>query len=678
MVKKKRKRRGPIQYLKDVIHLYDELYYTKQIKNNTRFARNIKHERDKLAIDFIGSYDKDNVSFYYLVNSMPKELYIKFKNRLRLECKQGVRISFITDIKGHKIAWESAAMQSRLRVLRQVGDENKSQDIDAYNLHENISTIGRQSWIEESLNYLAVADKQRGRALLSTSILVVISGKRGEVFDESVKSIENCAANMGIDLERVLYEIPSVLSYFSPFSNEYEKKVADMIPGQVLTDELLARFSTYTQGKQGKSGCYFGTDVYSGFPVLKVVKPKEDTAENILITAETGGGKSFLVKLIILQLLALGFYGTIMDIEGFEYLPLANFMSHNSKVHVINMAEGSGKYFEPMEIADLTGIEDIDSQAKNLAINFAIAIFKVLCGRAYNEDFWIDTVINDAVTEVYDKAGVTDDRETWVNSKGLSLFDVYYTLYDLRDFREDTGYKSAVGKVIAITSRYFEKNGTRSGVFKHKVNVSDIVDADLIICSFGMAGKSVQAVDEVQLNLMQLGAAQLSHQRSIFSKAQGRFNFKLWEEFQRWGKFPDSDKTLGVALTGGRKLGDVNIILTNVLKELLDNDVMGILGNITSFLVGAINDEEVREQFCKRKSIPNMKKELDAIATSLRIDEDDDDSEDILLNKAFLCGLDGGKYSVVKMLVPKDLAKSALLKTGVSTKKQSGAIVKYV
>lgn len=661
------------KYWKEVITLYDDLYFSKTIRNLSELGRRLPKEPDQIGIDFVGSYDGDNVMFYYYIQSLPRELLIDFKDRIRRECKPGVRVNFLNYIRGHKIDWDSAQMRSRLRVLEQVSRENDSSDINAYNLHENIGALGKQDWIEESLKYLAVADRKRGRSLLKSSILMTVSGKRGEAFDDSIKAIEEYAKHIGIKLQRVLYDIPDVIRFFSPFSRVYVKSVAGVLPTQVLTDEILARYSTYNQGTLGSKGISFGIDVYSGFPVLKVVKPKEDTAENWLITAETGGGKSFRVKDTVLQLLSLNYNGTIMDIEGYEYIPIANFMSHNSKVEIINMAEGSGKYFDPVEISDETGIEEIDKEAKNMSINFTLAIFKTLLGKAYGEDVWLDTVINDAVAETYKDAGVNEDRSTWYRSKGLTLFDVYRKLHDLKQkkFRNEEGYLSALEKAIAITGRYFEPDGTRSNLFKERVVVSDIIDADLVVCSFGMAGKSPQAVDEIQLALMQLGAAQLSHQRSIFSKSQGKFNFKIWEEFQRWGKFPDSDKTIGVAVTGGRKLGDVNIIITNDVGQILKDDRFGILSNITSFLIGAIADEQVREELCNRLSIPHMKKELDAIAQAKR-DDNEERGNNVgatsPLTYAFLAGLDRSKYGIVRVELPEDIAKSALFKTGVDLK----------
>lgn len=653
--------------------LYDDLYFSKAIKNDSQLSRKLPHTKGKLGVDFVGTYDGDRIMFYYLIQSFPRKLAIDFKDRVRRECRGDVKVNFLNYIRQHKIDWHSTQMQSRLKVLRQVGQETDDKQVDAYNMYENISSMGKQSWIEDSLGYLAVADLERERALVKSSVLMTVAGYKGAEFDDSVTAIEEYAEHLGIKLQRVLYDIPDVLRYFSPFHRTASKHSSSNITTQVLTDEIVARYSVYSQGTLGVKGTYFGTDIYSKFPVLKRVKPQVDTAENWLFTAETGGGKSHLVKDIILQLIGDNYNGTIMDVEGFEYIPLANFLSHKSKVEVINMAEGSGRYFDPVEIAELTGDEDIDKDAKNMSVNFTLAFFKTILQRVYNEDTWVDTVLNDGIAEVYADAGVTNDRTTWVKSKGKTLLDVYEAFPKLRGKHKNDGYYFAIEKVIAGASKYFEPDGTRSGMIQERVVISDIVDANLVVCSFGMAGKSPQAVDEVQLALMQLGAAQLSHQRSIFSKMRGKFNFKVWEEFQRWGKFPDADKTIGVAVTGGRKLGDVNIIITNDVAQILNDDKFSILSNVTSYMIGAIADDKVRGALLSRLSIDHMKPDLDKIAKAAKVDDEGamidgverPDEEEDPYRYAFLCGLDNNKFGITKIVLPKDLSKSKLFKTGV-------------
>lgn len=661
---------------KKIIGLYDDLLFTNKTKNFSELGRVLKKEEGKIGVDFVASYDGDNIVYYYVIQAFPSSLSLDFKNIIRRFCKKGVRVNFFTYMKRHKIDWSSAKMRNKLRVLEQVAKESKEKEVNEYNLNKNIGDISRQDWIEESLRYLTVADLQRGRELANIVMFMTISGKKGNGFDESVKSIEEYCRHIGLKLHRILYEVTDAVKAVSPFQLGVEYLDNDFIVQHVMSDEIISRFNTYTHGVIGKRGISFGFDIFSGFPVVKVVKPKEDIAENWLCVAETGGGKSVQIKDKILQLLMLGFNGTIMDIEGFEYIPILKFLERKSKVALINMGEGSGKYFDPVEIFKQTGDEDIDKNAKKMSVNFTLSVLKTLVGRAYYDDVLIDTVLNDALSLTYKKAGVTEDKSTWSNSVGLTLHDVYRSLYELKElkYREGLKYEEAVDKVIALVSKYFEKDGTRSHLFKDRVSVEDIMDADLVVCSFGMAGQSQHSVDETQMALMQLSAAHISHQRSIFSKMKGKFNFKVWEEFQRWGNFPDSDKTIGVAVTGGRKLGDVNIIITNDVAKILKDDKFGILANTTSYIIGGIEDANVRHELCERLSIQNMKDILDEITKASGVKSDNDGVSLVSPYKySFLVGLDRSTYAVAKVDLPKDVMDSPLFKTGVELKNDKGA-----
>lgn len=662
----------PIKYLKDTIALYDDMIYTNYVKDETRYSLKFKSESDKLAIDESGVYKNNSCTFFFLVEDFPNYVHIDFCTNLRQECLGDTRISVLTKLVPHKIAWNSAEMKSKLRILGRSADEIAETNVNAFNMHSTLASVRRNEWIQESLTYLSEADVDRGRSLFKTSILLIITGTRGEDLDMSLKNIQAQAEQYGIILQRVLFNIPAVLAYFSPWSQAIKEGGTSDYPSFVLTDELVSRINTYSQGTLGSGGVIFGTDIYSHYLVLKYVKQRITDAENWLITAETGGGKSYYIKALILQLLAQGYNGTIMDIEGFEYLPLVGEIKNSCSVQVINMAEGQGGYFDPVEIPVYNDLdEETATQMRTNSSDFTLGIFQVLLGKAYNENNYLSVVINDAVANAYAKRGVTSERRTWVNSRGMTLKTIYTELKELINFRPDNeDYVLAVREAIALTSKYFEPGGTRAELFNKRVNVNAIINSDLIICSFGMAGKSETSVDAVQMALMQLSAAQISHQRSVFSKMHGKYNFKLWEEFQRWGKFPGSEKTLGVALTGGRKLGDVNIIVTNEVAKLLDDDKFNIFSNITSFLCGAIGDSKVRSDFCNRLSIPNMLPALDLIAKNRRDPNDDTKDSDTNAKSskyqyAFLCGLDRTKFSVVSMNLPTHLANSPLFKTGV-------------
>lgn len=625
---------------------------------------------------------KDNVSFYYTIDGYPRELLVDYRKIIRLEAKEGVRVSFISTLDSTRIDWNSPQIKSKLKTWETI--DESMEEVNSFNKRDNISSSDNNEWRKESLEYLADAEVRRKRNLFKYRSLMVISGKRGATFDSAVDRIEDYCKKTGIIINRVNENLGMFLRYFSPFSLEFSGDIDKQIGNTTIPDEMIARMSSYEQGRVGKGEFYWGVDIYSGFPVFKSIKKNSVDAENILITGETGSGKSFFLKGLLLLLLAHPqFTGTIMDIEGFEYLPIAGYISIHDKVVVLNMAEGKGKYYDPVEII-VTGDDSLDKDMFSFSKSFTLSILKTLVGKSFIEtNEWASIIINDAVSKTYASKGVTLDKSTWHRSKGLTLFHIYGTMKTLyseiksgnvstnlvQQYKLNEGYKNALDLVIAKLSVYFEtleNGGTRSDVFQERVTLEEIKDAKLVVCSFGMAGKSGDMVDPIQMSLSQLSAANISHLRSLFSQAIGLYNFKVWEEFQRWGAFPDSEKTITTALTGGRKLGDVNLIVTNRVQELLDSDRFGIFGNTTSFAIGSIDDSKTREQLCDRLSIPLLKPDLDKLVT--KKGDNESFSSDLEFSskydKAFLIRLDKSVTTIVRMELPENLAKSTLMRTG--------------
>ena len=572
--------------------------------------------------------------------------------------------------------------------------DEDADEVTSYNYVENVDSMDSIERRKASLIYLADADKRRSRSLFKYRTLMIIAGVRGESFDKAIYEINDYCKNTGIKVTRVESQVSDYLKAFSPFTMELGNNILKQVGSNTLTDEEIARFSSYTQGKIGKHGIIFGTDIFSGYNVYKILKKKDTDAENILITAETGGGKSYLLKSILAQIDALPEYtGTINDIEGFEYIPFGNFCANRDKVVILNMAEGQGCYYDPYEIV-LTGNEDLDKNMFSLSKSFTNSIMCVCVGaKLLEENVWVQKIINNAIARSYTDLGVVEsDMGTWSKTSGKDLFYVYSKFKDLyteclsfkdKDidslplydrYKMNPEYLDALDKVVANLSEYFEPlehGGIRSDVFKKKVSLSDIATAKLVINSFGMAGKSADTIDKTQMALTQLSAANISYLRSIFSKAQGKFNFKVWEEFQRWGQFPGSATTIKTAITGGRKLGDINFIVTNNVKELLDDDRFAIFDNITSFLVGAISSADTRERICKQLSVPQLQGELDSLVTKKG---DSSSYEDVgadqqtmsIYDKAFLAQLDKSVTTILKMNLPKHIADSDIFKTGVN------------
>ena len=633
---------------------------------------------------------KDNINFYYTIDSYPSKIPMDFKSEIRKEAKSGVRISFISTFEPTRIDWSSPQMRSKIRTWKSI--EEDSEEVTEYNYIENISSMDSNQRRKASLVYLADADQRRRRNLFKYRTMMIISGKRGENFDKTVFEVLEYCKNRGIGITRVENNMSEFIRAFSPFSMELGNGVLSQVGSNTIPDEQIARFSSYNQGKIGRGEIMFGTDIYSGYAVYKQVKRKDTDAENILISGETGSGKSYFLKALLSQLIGFPEYvGTINDIEGFEYIPFGGFLANNSNVVVVNMAEGEGCYYDPFEII-LTGKPELDKDLFQLSKSFTNSYMCVLIGSTLlDENVWAQKIVNNAIARAYSSLGVDEyDMSTWERTHGYDLFYVYskfkelYTeclnlshstnvsnleLYDR--YKANPGYIDALDKVVAKLSEYFEPlehGGVRSNVFRKKVSLLDIVDAKLVINSFGMAGKSADTIDKTQMSLAQLSAANISYIRSVFSKAQGKFNFKVWEEFQRWGSFPDSVNTIKTAITGGRKLGDINFIVTNNIKELLDDDKFAIFDNVTSFAIGAIASANTRKRVCEQLSVPQLLPDLDALVLKKGSAEDNNDDNETLsmYDKAFLIHLDKSITTISKMILPKHISESDIFKTGVS------------
>lgn len=633
---------------------------------------------------------KDNICYYYTIDGYPAQLPIGFKDNIRREAREGVRISFVELYEPTRIDWSSPHMKSKIRTWKNIDEDRE--EVNEYNYQEQIGVEDSMTRRKNSLVYLADADERRNRNFFKFRTMMIICGVRGENFDKTVFEVNDYCKKTRILITRIEDNIFEYLRAFSPFAMEANVSVLKGVGSNTIPDEQIARFSTYDQGKIGRDGIIFGTDIYSGFAVYKKLKRKSVDAENILITAETGGGKSFLLKAILFQLLAFSEYnGTINDIEGFEYIPMAGFFANHDEVVILNMAEGQGCYYDPFEIT-MTGVADLDEDIFTFCNSFTTSVFRVLVGtELIKNNVWAQKIINNAISKAYTDLGVIeDDSRTWNKTKGYDLFYVYSKfkfLYqecielsekaseedlELHErYKLNPGYIDTLDKVVARLSEYFEpfsNGGIRSNVFKNKVSLSDIANAKLVVNSFGMAGKSADTIDPTQMALTQLSAANISHIRSIFSKAKGKFNFKVWEEFQRWGSMPDSVNTIKTAITGGRKLGDINFIVTNNIKELLDDDKFAIFDNISSFAVGAIASSNTRKRICEELSVPMLQGDLDSLVTKKGNTESfESDSETAsMYDKAFLVQLDKSVTTIAKMMLPKHVSESDIFKTGVS------------
>lgn len=647
-----------------------------------------KLTNSQIEVGFSNISSEIQLTKYFMISQFPDWLQPRLIDEVRKRCmKNGVKINFYFYCEPHKIDWDAPEMKNRMNVWREYSQEH-SGPIDVFDYRAKRGQTQTRDRMINSTKYLNEAELEYKRSFIKTFFIITVSARRDEEslvnMAESIKSLKDMCSHSDIKISELRINMIDWVRAISPFSLRVVKELRSKFSKKVLTDDLLSNFNSYKQGRVGNKGVSLGIDILSQTPVLRKFKDDPDAADNWLISAATGGGKSYWLKTLLTFLLAEGFVGCIMDYEGDEYTNLANFIraANPEDVKVVSMGKGSDVYFDPCEIPDITGDPNVDNDLKESAINFTTAMLRLIV-KGTSEPFTREEerVISLAIQRMYDTVGVTDDKETWHRSKGLRLYNIYREIKEMVESKElvdgdadNLKHKAAVG-IADSAAVYFEPGESKSGTFKKPMSANELYRAKLIVFSFGMKGAAASATDPVILGLKQLSVGYVNIQISNYCKyVRHCFNVKVFEEFQRWMGLAGSSETVINSLTGGRKRGDVNFIVTNDLAAMLDdsNSVTKTLRqNIQNYAIGKIPDSATRAEFCKKFDQQDMAIALDNIAKAHSAKQSGSEKisgSQSRYKNAFCLSLEGGKKAVVKVKLPPALAKSNIFKTGVDVK----------
>lgn len=641
-------------------------------------------DRTHIDIGFSNIASEKYIIKYFLITGLPDWLDFQLFDSIRRNVMSpGIRINFYTYGEPYKINWESSEMKNRLRIWEGYTKDSKENDLSGLNYRARRKDILAKERILESTMYLNRAELDYRRRLIKTSFMIEVACLRDreslDYMDDCIKDLKRYCLEKEIKLLELRVNMIDWLQQLWIFSLRSIKEVYRRVSKKILTDDIVANFSSYKQGRLGEDGIPLGLDVNSGALVLKKFKSNPDAAENILISGGTGSGKSLMTKWL-LTWLSTDNVITIVDYDD-EYKNLANFIyDGNPKDAItISMGKGSTSYFDPMEIGELTGDEKIDATLKSDAIKYTMATFNLMIAGVDNVlDKWEESVISTAIRNVYDNNGVTDDRSTWKYSTGCKLEDIYEELRLMvvrQEFVDDNmdnvKHKAAVN-ALESCKKFFEEGEAYYGTFKSPISIKGIRDANFIVFSFSSNSVASQE-NPVLVGLRQLSVANLTTLISNYCKyVRHSFNVKVWEEFNRFGLVKGSADIVGDAITGGRKRGDINLLITNDLSNILDetNPLSAKLEqNFTGYIIGSIPSDNVREKFCNKFNIQEMIEPLKRIYKANSEQGKRGRLRESQFKHAFCTiMLETGEKAIIKATLPKEILDSKLFRTGVEIK----------
>ena len=220
-------------------------------------------------------------------------------------------------------------------------------------------------------------------------------------------------------------------------------------------------------------------------------------------------------------------------------------------------------------------------------------------------------------------------------------------------------HKAAID-VLEACRPYFEPGEAKYGTFKNPINVEGLYKSKLVIFSFGEHGKTASEMDAINIQLKQLSVANISNQISNYHKyIRKSLNVKVWEEYQRWSSVPGSSEIIKNVITGGRKRGDINFIITNDLNSILsdtDENNKTIRGNITSYAIGKLKDKTIIDSFVTKCRLEDLRIPLEEIADATKLSGS-------RYYKAFCVVMNDSEKAVVKVMLPEELGDSSLYST---------------
>lgn len=655
---------------------------------------------DSLEVGFNTVSSSTYVSKYFLIKRFPYWINERLIDSIRKNClEEGVKIDVFLYAEPHQIDWDTDRMKNRQRTWAKFTAEDL--DIDEFEFREKREQVERKKNMRASWFYLQKAELEQHRSLCKVFMVVQISGMRGGdgryiyKMQQSIRKFRNWAASNNVRYRSLNTNLTDWLLAIYPLSLRYIKEVNSRIPKQIMTDDVIARMNSYKQGKIGFSGIPVGMDVNSHLPVIKDVFANVSDADNWLISAKTGAGKSVFVKDKLIWAIGLGIPSMVVDFEGDEYRKIYAYVKAGNPddAYLIDFGQGNGLYCDPLIIPALTGEEDVDKALKANAVSVAKKMLTIMIKGDSSQQLttYEESVISSAIRELYDSFLITEDPSTWHNSKKLRLRMIYEIIADYvksQTFRDDANDNLKHRAAIDIAERlktFFVEGESRYGTLKETIQIDSLLDAQLILFSFGEKGKTASEIDATTLQLKQHSVANIMNQVSNHCKyVRKTLNLKVIEEYQRYVNVPGSTEIVCNIITGGRKRGDIIMINTNDLNAILGDDrtCETIRQNITTWAVGAILDTDVRERFCSVTKQLDLLPDLEKIASAnserrnsskkkVKGEQGSELNKRMLEDryyKAFCVVLDNSDRAIVRVELPK-----SILDTGLYTTDRVGA-----
>lgn len=558
-------------------------------------------------------YTQKGVKKIYFIDDLPQEIHRGFVSDLRNDVKKAIRgynathglnenvyIGLVIDGEHYDLDLSSKRTQGRWqyftseyeKVQRKMGNRTLQDELKSDKYSDDVRHK------VNSFLYIKEAKEVHDSSFFKTKVILEFVATSDDMLDEAERVLNGFIFKNRIKAKEIFIQTNEYQKSYTPVGLETNNLIRKMNVGDIWTDDIISSFSVSTHGLVGdRLGVYHGVDVQSR-NILNIDMSRGSDAQNILLTAGTGEGKSNYAKMLYTFFKAEPkTYSTIVfDYKGNEYTQLGKL----SGTSIVSMAGGEGRYVNTMVIGRLTGNKEVDKNLKIEAMESTERVFNLLVDERYGMNRQELSLFSDCLNAVYLDYGVTEDPSTWERSEQCTFFNIYVKLLEMKkdnDVLHEYG-EEVVQDFILTLKPYFEKGGIRTHWFKEPISIQEIMDSKHLIFNFAMEGKDESMIDEKQLALRQMFASYLTQLISGKNKANGKRTVIFLEELQRYLKQRFSGEIVAGMASGGRSLGMIVYYITNSPTELMllvegqddkiKTNASVIMSNITMTIIGAL------------------------------------------------------------------------------------------
>lgn len=483
-----------------------------------------------------------------------------------------------------------------------------------------------------------------GEQMYKGQMYISVHAPTGALLQRGLEQASSYLSSIGAAHRLIKNDMKRHLELSLLMSNKRSQESKD-IPAQIFSRQTLAEILPVTQGLNDTTGTFMGIDRKMHGPYFIDFRSTAK-AKNIVCSAGSGSGKTFLVQNWFLDMHATDYNMCIMDIKGTEFgaftkaaggivlsmRPTSTYYVNTFKLDKEEAGNEPRVYFDErfglsketmMLLADLPA--DMSSQGEALVEEFMQAL--------------------------YLEMGVSaDNPNTWYRTASLNPYSVYDQFANFCSYEIKMKYPEVATRMLSRLSIYMSRTGSNSHMFRDPFDYKTVLDTKVLTFDFGMLGTG-EATDQAMFKVRVLYMNLLNDQYVAYKYSLGQWTGKVLEESGIAADY--LIKLYAKDFMLRRSQNQVTILLGNSISSLSSNpNAKGILENANILVLGALNKSS-REYLVDEFGLDKECDELESLVSN-----PDYMNTFLLVNKM----QKDATTALLKAYVPDHVVKGALFK----------------